>query len=656
MSEQPLVLNVDDNEAARYAKTRILQRAGYRVVEARSGAEAIESVQRDRPELVLLDVRLPDVSGYEVCRMLKRDYPQLLIIQVSASFVEASDRAHGLDSGADSYLTQPVESAELLATVRALLRLRQAEAAARESNELYRAIVESATDYAILTTDLQGTITTASGGTRPVLGYETGEVVGRSIEGFFTRTDRVADVPAADRERAVKEGRAIGDRWQLRKDGSEFWSTGVLVPLRDGSNRVTGFISILRDRTAEKTHQDWLEREVSARTRALTDANARLMREIEERERAEEALRQAQKVEALGQISGGIAHDFNNMLTVVLGSTEQLKRSLPADAAAQRRRADLVLQAGAQAAALTHRLLSFSRQQPLDAKPTNLDVLVGGLYDLLRSTLGERIELSIVHAESIALVLVDANQVENAIVNLVVNARDAMPEGGKVTITTRSAEGHVALSVADTGVGMPPEVAARAFEPFFTTKRVGHGTGLGLAQVLRLAEQAGGSAAIDSAQGAGTTVTLAFPTMRDSVMPAEGGTASSVQAFSGNGWQALVVEDQAAVREYVSDTLRSLGFEVAAVADGTAALEALRDAAFELMVSDITLPGTIDGWQLAADARSRQPGIRIVLMTGYAPSSTAALGRGTELMLKPFSQAALEVRLHRLFQARDLSD
>jgi PAS domain S-box-containing protein len=656
MSEQPLVLNVDDNEAARYAKTRILQRAGYRVIDARSGAEAIESVQRDRPELVLLDVRLPDVSGYEVCRMLKRDHPQLLIIQVSASFVEASDRAHGLDSGADSYLTQPIEQAELLATVRALLRLRQAEAAARESNELYKAIVESATDYAILTTDLEGTITTASGGTRPVLGYETAEVVGQSIEGFFTRVDRAAGVPAADRERAVREGRAVGDRWQLRKDGSEFWSTGVLVPLRDGRNKVTGFISILRDRTAEKTHQDWLEREVSTRTRALTDTNAQLLREIEERERAEEALRQAQKVEALGQISGGIAHDFNNMLTVVLGSTEQLKRSLPADATTQRRRADLVLQAGAQAAALTHRLLSFSRQQPLDAKPTNLDILVGGLYDLLRSTLGERIELSIVHAEATALVLVDANQVENAIVNLVVNARDAMPEGGKVTITTRSSGGHVALSVADTGVGMPPEVAARAFEPFFTTKRVGQGTGLGLAQVMRLAEQAGGSAVIDSQPGQGTTVTLAFPVIRDSVMPAESGAAASFQAFSGNGWHALVVEDQAAVRDYVTDTLRSLGFAVTAVADSDAALEALRDSAFELMVSDITLPGAVDGWQLAGHARSRQPGIRIVLMTGYAPSSTAALGRGTELMLKPFSQSALEVRLHRLFQARDLSD
>ncbi len=646
------VLNVDDNEAARYAKTRILQRGGYEVVEARTGAEAMESVKGRRPDLVLLDVRLPDVSGYEVCRMLKREYPQLLIIQVSASFVEAGDRAHGLDSGADSYLTQPIEPAELLATVRALLRLRKAEAAARESHELYKAIVESATDYAILTTDLEGRVTTASGGTGAVLGYEPAEVVGHSLDGLFTRADRAAGVPAADRARAVQEGRAVADRWQLRKDGSEIWSSGVLVPLRAADNSLTGFISILRDRTAEKVHQDWLEREVGMRTRALTETNTKLVREIEERERVEEALRQAQKVEALGQIAGGVAHDFNNMLTVVLGSTERLKRALPADDAGQHRRADLVLQATTQAAALTHRLLAFSRQQPLDVKPTNLNAVVGGIFELLRSTVGEPVVLAMNLAGELPPAAVDANQLENAIVNLAVNARDAMPGGGTLTIATRLDAGQVVLSVADTGTGMPPDVLARAFEPFFTTKTDGRGTGLGLAQVVRCAEQSGGSARILSEPGHGTTVEMSFPAIDPASLDDQRLPPARMGKFSGEGRPALVVEDQDGVREYVAETLRLLGFEVTAVADGPAAIAAAKNGKlFALIDSDIGLPGGIDGWQLSAQLRRLQPDAKMVLMTGYAQGTAAPLGRATELLMKPFSPSALELRLARLFAA-----
>ena len=341
-----VILNVDDNEAARYAKTRSLERGGYTVIEARTGAEAMERTKKDQPDLVLLDVRLPDISGYEVCRILKATQPQLLVLQVSASFVEPGDRAHGLDSGADAYLTQPLETTELLATIRALLRLRTAEQAARESGELYKAIVESASDYAIITTDLDGTIRTWSSGAEQVLGHRAAEMVGRSIDTLFTPEDLAAGAPAADRERAAREDRAIGERWQVRKDGDRLWATGIIVPLRDAAANTTGFIVILRDQTAEKAHQDWLEREVRQRTRALTEANEKLKREIEERERAEEALRQAQKMEALGQLTGGIAHDFNNMLTVVMGSAETLKRRLPPEAADQHRRADLVAAGG----------------------------------------------------------------------------------------------------------------------------------------------------------------------------------------------------------------------------------------------------------------------------------------------------------------------
>jgi PAS domain S-box-containing protein len=648
----PVILNVDDNEAGRYAKTRSLERGGYKVIEARTGAEAMEKAHHERPALVLLDVKLPDVSGFEVCRMLKAAHPQILVLQVSASFVEPGDRAHGLDSGADSYLTQPLETTELLATVRALLRLRAAEQAARESDELYKVIVESATDYAIITTDLDGRIRTWSSGAEQVLGHTTAEMVGRSIDMLFTPDDLAAGAPAVDRERAAREGRASGERWQVRKDGDRLWSTGIVMPLRDALSNTTGFIVILRDRTAEKAHQDWLEREVRQRTRALTDANDKLKREIEERERAEEALRQAQKMEALGQLTGGIAHDFNNMLMVVLGSAEALKKRLPADAADQQHRAELVLQAGAQAAALTHRLLAFSRQQPRDPKPTSINASVSGIVGLVRTTVGESIELSTELEDGLPPVLIDGNQLENAILNLVVNARDAMPNGGRLTIRTGSADcgRSVLLSVVDSGAGMPPEIAAKAFEPFFTTKRMGHGTGLGLAQVLRCVEQAGGQARIDTAEGKGTAVILSFPSMLESLKIAEAAAAARPGEFRGEGRTALVVEDEDGVRDYVAESLRGLGFAVTVAGDGSQALQLLVNGLkVDLVVSDIGMPGGIDGWQLAARTRRLLPDVKMVLMTGYAQSSAGTMGVATELLMKPFTLTALETRLHRLF-------
>jgi len=653
---KPLILNVDDNESGRYVKTRILRQGSYDVIEARTGVEALETARHAKPDLVLLDVKLPDVSGFEVCRLIKEHSPKLLVLQISASFVAPTDRATGLDSGADAYLSQPVEPSELLATVRALLRLKRAEQEAQESNELYRVIVQSATDYAIVTLDLGGHVLTWSSGAQQVLGWSEEEMKGRSVDRLFTPEDLAAKVPAHDRERATGDGSASADRWQVRKDGRRLWASSSLVPLRAHMNGVTGFILVLRDRTVEKTEQDamqranaWLENEVTARTSALMEANGQLRREIEERERAEQALRQAQKMEALGQLTGGIAHDFNNMLTVVLGATESLKTSLPADAAAQRRRADLVMQAATQAAGLTHRLLAFARPQPLDPKPTNLNALIGGLIEMLHRTLGESIRLETDLAGGLPLVRVDANQLENAILNLVVNARDAMASGGTLTLRTAAPEpGWVSLLVIDSGTGMPQDVVERALEPFFTTKRTGEGTGLGLSQVYSFVKQSGGNLGIDSAEGRGTTVELRFPRLLAADEPVET-TSLETGGFRGHGRRALVVEDQQGVREHVVETLRHLGFDVVAAGDAATALEFLRGNRVDLLMTDIGLPGGSDGWRLAAQARSLIPGVKIVLMTGYAQHSLDPLGPDSELLMKPFMRAALEGRLIRLF-------
>ena len=655
-----LILNVDDTDSGRYIKTRILRQGGYEVVEARTGVEALEKARHHKPDLVLLDVKLPDVSGHEVCRVLKRSAAGLLVLQISASFVAPGDRAVGLDSGADAYLSQPVEPSELLATVRALLRLKRAERAAHESNELYRVIVESAVDYAIITSDLEGRVKTWSDGAQLVLGWTADSMVGQPIDRLFLDEDVARHVPALERTTATHDGRTTAERWLQRSDGRQIWASATVVPLRAAMNGVKGFIHIVRDRTSEKAEQDAmqrsnevLEREVSVRTRALTDANAQLRQQIEERERAEQALRQVQKLEAIGQLTGGIAHDFNNMLTVVLGSAEALRKALPDGATVQQRRADLIMQAAAQAAALTHRLLAFSRPQPHDPKPANLNAQIGGVLDMLRRTIGESVDIVTELEADLPLAMVDANQLENAILNLAVNARDAMSGNGTLTIRTFSTAGaFVSLVIADTGTGMSPEVAARAFEPFFTTKRAGEGTGLGLAQVMSFVQQSGAMIYVDSTPGTGTAIEMRFPAL--GATATETGTAGDQPAseFRGAGRRALVVEDQQGVREFVADALGRLGFEVATVGDADAALRFVEDAtAIDLLMTDIGLPGRLDGWQLASAVNKRLPATKVVFMTGYAttPANANGIGAGRVLLMKPFTQAALETRLVRLF-------
>jgi PAS domain S-box-containing protein len=655
-----LILNVDDNDAGRYVKSRVLRQGGYEVIEARTGIEALEMAAERNPDLMLLDVKLPDVSGLDVCRLVKSQLPNLLVLQISASFVAPSDRATGLDSGADAYLSQPVEPSEMLATLRALLRLRRAEQAAQESNELYRVIVQSAIDYAIVTLDLQGRVSTWSRGAEQVLGWSEQELAGRTLDCMYLPADLARDMPVADRERAARERGMSVDRWQVRKDGRRLWASLSLVPLRGRSSDITGFILVLRDRTPEKSEQDavqrakaWLEEEVTARTAELVKANEQLRREIEERQRAEQALRQAQKMEAVGQLTGGIAHDFNNMLTVVLGTTQSIKAALPADAKAQHRRADLVMQAAMQAAALTHRLLAFSRPQPSDPKSTNLNAVVGGLLDMLRRTIGESITLRTELTAQPHYVVVDANQLENAILNLALNARDAMPTGGTLTVRTALlGDDWVTLTVTDDGAGMPPEVRQRALEPFFTTKQTGEGTGLGLSQVYNFMKQSAGSLHIESEPGRGTSIELRFPRSTEKLQIEEMREAGSV-GFSAAGRPALVVEDQEGVREHTAETLRQLEFDVVAVGTADAALALLEsDRRFDLLVTDIGLPGQHDGWALASAARSIAPAIKIVLMTGYAQPNVQPLDADSELLMKPFLRSALESRLARLFGRR----
>ncbi len=394
-------------------------------------------------------------------------------------------------------------------------------------------------------------------------------------------------------------------------------------------------------------HRAELERLVGARTAALELANARLREEIVERTRAEDALRQSQKMEAVGQLTGGIAHDFNNLLSAIMGGLELILRRSPEEPV--RRLATAAIEATKRGAKLTGQLLAFSRTQQLALAPVELNALTAGLHDLLVRSIGPLVELRCIPAREPVWATADVNQLELALLNLAINARDAMPGGGRLTVsvavTQLDGRKMASLSVADTGTGMPREVVARAFEPFFTTKGVGKGTGLGLAQVYGIASQSGGSALIESQPGHGTTVRLLLPLMDQAAVQRVGAeTLEQVSAIPlGHASDVvLVVDDDAAVRASLVEMLRSLGYCVLEAPNGRAGLELLKQTPEpHIMIVDYVMPG-MSGADVALAARHAHPGLPILFSTGYA--DTAALqGALADLpvLRKPFRLADL---------------
>lgn len=540
---RPLVLNVDDDAANRYVKTRSLLMGQMEVIEAADGLTALALVSQRQPLLVLLDVNLPDMDGLEVCRRIKADWPDIVVIQISATAITSAEKVVGLESGADCYLTTPVEPMELIAITRAMLRLRNAETQAQEANERYRMIVESAVDYAIFTFGLDSRVASWNAGAQAIMGYRPEEIIGEPCSRIYMAEDIIEDVP--DQEmRAAHQGVSVrSERWHRRRDGTKFWSSSRTVALRDRRGEVAGYLKILYDRSAEKDARDALEllnaeleTRVADRTRDLAEANERLRAEIEERERAGEQIRQLQKMEALGQLTGGIAHDFNNLLTAILGGLEVTRRRL--DDPRSLKLIDSSISAAQRGAKLIAQLMAFARKQNLEVEYLPLNTLVRDMQELLERSVGSSVRLSYDLAPDAWPVMADANQVQTALLNLTINARDAMPGGGTLRIATGNqtvdsdeadlaAGDYAVLSVQDNGMGMTEDVQSRLFEPFFTTKEVGKGTGLGLAQVYGFVRQSGGSVRVRSVVGEGACITILLPR---ATAAAEAPQASAVQS------------------------------------------------------------------------------------------------------------------------------
>jgi signal transduction histidine kinase/ActR/RegA family two-component response regulator len=397
-----------------------------------------------------------------------------------------------------------------------------------------------------------------------------------------------------------------------------------------------------------------VNRQLEQRAGALIRANAELKVQVGERTKAEDQLRQAHKMQALGQLTGGIAHDFNNLLTVIQGSADMLRRP-GLDDAKRIRFAEAVVQASARAAALTGQLLAFARRQPLRPEIIELNDLIRGMTDLLDRTLGERIEVRTALAADACTVEADRAQLESALLNIAVNARDAMPDGGLLTIRTasfREAQSGrmVALSVSDSGVGMDPDTLDRAFEPFFTTKATGKGTGLGLSQVYGFASQSGGDVRIDSRSGEGTTVTLLLPCSgQASALQEDEETAGPERRKTG---RILLVEDNEEVGEFAESLLAELGHAVTRVSSGEAALAAALDAPFDAVFSDVVMPG-MSGLDLADQLAQLRPQLPVVLTTGYSDEIAKSGAGGRSVILKPYRLETLAAAIDQELGRRD---
>ncbi|HTW51177.1 MAG TPA: response regulator [Stellaceae bacterium] len=536
------ILIVDDDDGGRYVKAHTLARQGYRVREAALAQTAIELVAKEPPDLVLLDVRLPDGNGVEVCRQIKSGFPQVAILQTSSALITAQDRAQALEAGADSYLVEPIEPDELVAIIRSLLRLRRAEQSLRQMNEN-------------------------------------------------------------------------------------------------------------------------LEARVVERTGELAETQRMLVSERAGRREAESVLWHAQKLEAVGRLTGGIAHDFNNLLTVISGNLELLQSAVNGERerspGAQLSLISSALRAAEHGAHMTQQLLAFARRGVLQSKTVNLNTIIAGMADFMRRTLGETIKLDVIEKSTLWNCHIDPVQLEAAILNLAINARDAMPEGGTLKIALSNVDTrkggseeeitpgrYVCIQIADTGAGMTEDVLERAFEPFFTTKSIGEGSGLGLSQVYGFVNQSGGDVKIRSCPGVGTAVSLYLPRC-DGETAENAQSAAAANSHPAGSETILVVEDEELVRDVAVEMIRELGYKVLAASDGNEALQVLQGiASIDLLFTDVLMPGGVSGVALARKARQIRQGLKVLLTSGYPATEGSQMGApGFPMIQKPYQRDKLSLML-----------
>jgi CheY-like chemotaxis protein len=651
LGEAGRILVVDDNEANRYTVARLLRKAGFTVQEATDGRRGLEAAHPDL-DLIILDIRMPELDGYEVCRRIKSD-PVLRVVPVlhmSATYTATTDIAHGLEGGADGYLIHPVDPAVLLATVRAFLRLRRVDRALRASEALARATAEelqavmAAVPAAVmLAHDPAGRWVTGNRATHELLRLPEGvdpsiAVMPDSQPPFRIRREGVElavnDLPVRV---AARTGTVVNSAEYelLFEDGTSIYVYGGATPLLDGDGALRGAVGAFVDITDQRQIRAQLER--------------------------------VQRMESVGRLAGGIAHETNNQMSVALGLADYVLRGTNLT---QEQRRDLaeVRRAADRVAQLTRQLLALSRRQVLRTEPVELDSLVRESNSILSRLLGPEFQLRLdLHAGD-QWVRADRTQLVQVLLNLAINARDAMPGGGLVTITTRvgdppagpgrlgrnwpSGDVIALLSVSDKGSGIDPSIGSRIFEPFFTTKPVGAGSGLGLSVVEGIVEQSTGEIWVESAPGAGTTFTLGFAVVPKPAPPSPLPTLPN----HGGREKVLVVDDEPAVRGVLVRQLADRGYTVLEASGGAEALDLMRGPGGDvaLVVCDVAMP-EMNGTELAKRARGASPALPFIFVSGQPRETLAEYGDPAAhgpLLEKPFSADVLASAVRKALDER----
>ena len=636
------VLVVDDTPDKRQLLETLLRHSGYRVLTAGDGSEGLDAARAARPDLIISDVAMPVMDGIELCRRVRAEDGLRLtpLLLVSAMRKDSDSVAAGLLAGADDYIEAPYDPMRLVAKIARLMERKRAEEALRKSEERYRLLFES-NPLPMWVFDRQ-TLRFLAVNAAATQHY------GYSREEFLAMTIRDIRPPEALPELAEalsRSGAGLGFAGLMR----HWKKDGTVIDVE-----ITYHTLTFEDRPAELV----LAQDVTERRR--------IEKELRQ---SQEQLLQSQKLESVGQLAGGVAHDFNNLLTVITGQSDLMLRRL-GESDPMRRRAEEIKKAAERAAGLTRQLLAFSRKQVLQPKVLDLTETVAGMDKLLRRLIGEDVHLVTVLAPDLGKVRADPSQIEQVLMNLAVNARDAMPEGGKLTIETQNtyldetyARQHlsvvpgpyVMLAVSDTGSGMDAETQAHMFEPFFTTKEVGKGTGLGLSTVYGIVKQSGGNIYVYSEVGQGATFKVYLPLASET---AEAGEQSPAESARERRTETiLLVEDEESVRLLLVETLEAEGYTVLAASGGEEALRVceLHGGPIHLLLTDVVMP-EMSGRQLVERLSEKCAGVRVLYMSGYTDNAIVRHGvlePGVSFLQKPFTPAAVISKVREVLDAAD---
>ncbi len=651
--ERQRVVLADDNSDLRSYIARLLSERGYEVQAVADGEAALAAIRTARPDLLITDVMMPKLDGFDLLRAVRNDAAlrDLPVIMLSARAGEEA-KVEGFSAGADDYLTKPFSARELLARVGATLamaRVRHEAAEAIRATEARSAeVLESMGEgYVLLDREFRVVRINAEG--LRLNGRPASEILGKTYWEAWPGTEEVPQGALYKKAMAERVPVALDVR-HTWPDGHEGWVAIRAYPSGDG------LAIFYRDITERKQAEEAL--------RELNEGlETRVVEAIAERRRAEAALQQAQKMEAIGQLTGGVAHDFNNLLQVISGNLQLLAKDVAGNDRAEQR-VQTALAGVSRGAKLASQLLAFSRRQPLEPKVINVGRFVRGLDEMLRRTLGEEIEIETTVTGGLWNTFADPTQIENALLNLAINARDAMDGRGRLTIEVGNAflddeyarshvevdpGQYVMLAVTDTGCGMPPEIVEKVFEPFFSTKPEGKGTGLGLSMVFGFVKQSGGHVKVYSEVGHGTTVKLYLPRVNQSEDVA---VEAAQKPVTGGTETILVIEDDEEVRATAVEMLSDLGYRVLKAPDATAALAIIESGiGIDLLFTDVVMPGPLRAPELARKARERLPNIAVLFTSGYTENAIVHGGRldeDVQLISKPYTREALARKIRHV--------